>query len=135
MIFSGVSFSLLVPAVQVNDAFSIQGYVFPNAPSIAPYLEQPKTGPTSVFCKELAERLGCYVVAGYPERLKQHEVEKGTNNDGAEVDKIGANSAVLYGPGGEWIGGYRKTNLYETDMTWAKAGNRAIHYISYIQLN
>jgi hypothetical protein len=99
-----------------------QGYVFPNAHSIAPYLEYPKIGPTSVFCRELAQRLRCYVTAGYPERLEPHEIEKGIDNEGKEVEKIGANSAVVYGPSGEWVGGYRKTNLYETDMTWAKAG-------------
>jgi len=35
---------------------------------------------------------------------------------------VGANSAMLYGPKGEWIGGYRKTNLFKTDKTWAAAG-------------
>ena len=42
--------------------------------------------------------------------------------DGLEVERIGANSAVLYGPDGQWVGGYRKTNLFKTDLTWAKAG-------------
>lgn len=113
--------------------FNSQGYAFPNAHSIAPYLEHPKTGPTSLFCRELAQRLRCYVTAGYPERLEPHEVEKGPDNDGAEVEKIGANSAVLYGPSGEWVGGYRKTNLYETDMTWAKAGTISYPtFLSYV---
>jgi len=40
------------------------------------------------------------------------------------VEKIGANSAIIYGPDGEWVGGYRKTHLFETDRTWAKAGGR-----------
>lgn len=35
---------------------------------------------------------------------------------------VGANSATLYGPDGEWVGGYRKTNLFSTDKTWAKPG-------------
>nr|VWP01175.1 YTH domain-containing protein [Ganoderma boninense] len=105
------------------------GYVFPDAPSISPYLEEPRTGPTSSFCASLAARLHCYVVAGYPERLKPEEVhrvvlpadhEKGT--EAREVDKVGANSAALYGPDGQFVGDYRKTNLYETDMTWARAG-------------
>ncbi|KAJ7845376.1 carbon-nitrogen hydrolase [Mycena olivaceomarginata] len=84
------------------------GYVFDSAAAISPYLEHPRTGPTSMFCAELAQRLKCYVVAGYPEHT------------GARV--VGANSAALYGPGGEWVGGYRKTNLYSTDQTWAKPG-------------
>ncbi|KAF7985942.1 hypothetical protein HWV62_43878 [Athelia sp. TMB] len=89
------------------------GYMFPDSQSISRYLEEPKAGPTSLLCSELASRLQCYVTAGYPERLSTEE---------AEGSKIGANSAVLYGPKGEWIGGFRKTNLFRTDLTWAKAG-------------
>lgn len=39
-----------------------------------------------------------------------------------EVQQVGANSAVVYDPNGVRIGDYRKTNLFETDMTWAKPG-------------
>ena len=103
------------------------GYVFPDAASISPYLEEPRVGPTSQFCAALAARLCCYVVAGYPERLKSEEVHRAVlepdeNGIVKEVDKVGANSAALYGPNGEFVGDYRKTNLYETDMTWARAG-------------
>ncbi|KAJ7143590.1 carbon-nitrogen hydrolase [Mycena crocata] len=96
------------------------GYVFENAAAIGPYLEHPRTGPTSRFCAELAERLKCYVVAGYPERLEASEIEKHLSETGTHV--VGANSAALYGPAGDWVGGYRKTNLYITDTTWAKPG-------------
>ncbi|KAL0950147.1 hypothetical protein HGRIS_010143 [Hohenbuehelia grisea] len=95
------------------------GYAFPNSAAILPHLEEPKTGPTSTFCASLARRLACHVVAGYPERLKDTEIPQRSSN-GPEI--VGANSAVLYGPDGEWIGRYRKTNLFETDMPWAKAG-------------
>ncbi|KAF9465275.1 carbon-nitrogen hydrolase [Collybia nuda] len=112
------------------------GYVFDSAKAISPYLEDPRTGPTSKFCQELAMHLSCYVVAGYPERLASHEVEPHDHvektNEALESAKseeksqirmqVGANSLALYGPSGEWIGGYRKTNLFETDMTWAKPG-------------
>lgn len=37
-------------------------------------------------------------------------------------NQVGANSLTFFGPSGEWVGGYRKTNLFETDMTWAKPG-------------
>ncbi|RPD62257.1 carbon-nitrogen hydrolase [Lentinus tigrinus ALCF2SS1-7] len=110
------------------------GYVFPDAPSISPYLEEPRTGPTSRFCASLAARLRCYVVAGYPERLPPHEVHKAQiqSDDGSgntkEVDKVGANAAALYGPDGEFVGDYRKTNLYTTDMTWARAGTGFITF-------
>jgi len=98
------------------------GYVFPTSASISPHLENPRTGPTSLFCAELASRLRCYVTAGYPERLQSHEVEGSTDKNNSVVERIGANSAVLYGPTGEWVGGYRKTNLFDTDKSWAKPG-------------
>ena len=109
------------------------GYVFPNAKSISPFLESPKLGPTSLFCSNLAKRLHCYVTAGYPERLSSsssppeeihpvmtpNEMEDGSYE---RVDQVGANSAVIFSPDGELVGNYRKTNLYTTDMTWAKPG-------------
>lgn len=102
------------------------GYVFESSAAIMPYLEQPRTGPTSLFCLELAKRLHCYVVAGYPEDLPPNERCTRVNNSTGTPDTwnlVGANSTVLYGPGGEWIGGYRKTNLFRTDFPWAKAGS------------
>jgi protein N-terminal amidase len=98
----------------------------------------------------MAQRLNCYVVAGYPERLSLGEAESHVHIEmstvlsgemeippdssasdvpellGAKGEQpriqVGANSLALYGPTGEWVGGYRKTNLFETDMTWAKPG-------------
>lgn len=93
-------------------AFS--GYVFENATAITPYLEHPRTGPTSKFCSELARKLKCYVIAGFPEKLSLTEDRK--------INQVGANSAAFYGPDGEWVGGYRKSHLFETDLTWAKPG-------------
>lgn len=98
------------------------GYLFKDANSIKPYLEVPREGPTSRFCAELATNLKCHVVAGYPERLSPAEYELGIDHTGDPVTKIGANSAILYGPGGKFIGNYRKTNLFETDTTWSKPG-------------
>ncbi|KAF4590237.1 Carbon-nitrogen hydrolase [Pleurotus pulmonarius] len=94
------------------------GYTFPDATSISSVLEEPSAGPTSKFCAELAERLRCYVVTGYPERLRPEEVPSGDEAD----QPVGANSAVMYGPNGDLINNYRKTNLFDTDKTWAKAG-------------
>ncbi|KAI0685622.1 carbon-nitrogen hydrolase [Cytidiella melzeri] len=101
------------------------GYAFPDVTAVSPYLEDPKTGPTSNFCLELAKRLHCYVVAGYPERLAPDEPRQPTLNQkpyNTPTDEVGANSAILYGPDGEFIGNYRKTNPYDTDMTWSKPG-------------
>lgn len=112
------------------------GYVFENAAAILPHLEQPRIGVTSQFCSEWAKKLECYVMAGYPEKLDASELQEG-RRESKEVDnplplspngketgrvQVGANSAVIYGPDGKWIGGYRKTNLFETDLTWAKPG-------------
>ncbi|KAF8073961.1 carbon-nitrogen hydrolase [Lyophyllum atratum] len=140
------------------------GYVFDSAEAISPYLEEPRTGPSSLFCQEIAKQLGCYVAGGYPERLREEErwvVEeepqpetdgmiKNTLAGGMEIPpvdgslgvtqelssesvnaapepetrtQVGANSAVIFGPTGEWVGGYRKVNLFETDKPWAKPGN------------
>jgi len=106
------------------------GYVFDNATEISPYLEQPRTGPTSLFCSEIARTLECYVFAGYPEVLSSGEPSNSktttesmnTSCDSNRAEEVGANSAVVYDPKGEWVGGYRKTHLFETDKTWAKAG-------------
>ncbi|KAJ3855553.1 carbon-nitrogen hydrolase [Lentinula lateritia] len=103
----------------------MSGYNFQDAQAISPYLERPKKGPTSQFCSELAGRLKCYVFAGYPERLTDEEAplskEESTSETG-NSQTVGANSAVLYGPNGEWVGHYRKTNLFVTDKSWAKPG-------------
>jgi protein N-terminal amidase len=98
------------------------GYVFPTADSIKPFLEEPITGPTSRFSSELATRLRCHVVAGYPERLPDEEIEPGVDEWGNDITRVGANSAILFGPDGGCVGKYRKTNLFETDTTWAKSG-------------
>ncbi|KAI0064083.1 carbon-nitrogen hydrolase [Artomyces pyxidatus] len=97
------------------------GYCFPDSDSITPFLEHPRTGPTARFCAEWARRLQCHVVAGFPERLEADEVEPGVDHEGNAIERVGANSAVLCGPDG-WVGGYRKTNLFRVDTTWAKPG-------------
>ena len=102
------------------------GYVFPDASSISPYLEDPRTGPTSLFCAELSRRLRCYVAAGYPEALGSDELRSAITVENCEGEEVGANSAILYGPDGTLLGNYRKTNLFETDMTWAKPGGSII---------
>ncbi|KAL4081138.1 carbon-nitrogen hydrolase [Scleroderma citrinum] len=110
------------------------GYMFPDAASISPYLEHPRTGPTSVFCAEIARRLECYVVAGFPERLEHGFSPPPTTNTTGSVQNLidmhpsppalpGANTAILYGPTGEFLSLYRKSNLYKTDLSWATAGH------------
>ncbi|KAI0087739.1 carbon-nitrogen hydrolase [Irpex rosettiformis] len=101
------------------------GYVFPDVSAISPFLEDSQTGPTSHFCSDLAKRLRCYVIAGYPERLAPDEQRRPVLDQKpyqAITEEVGANSAILYGPTGEFISNYRKTNPFETDMTWSKPG-------------
>lgn len=101
-----------------NASFSLKfivGYAFPSAESIKPYLEKPRIGPTSRFCSDLAKRLCCHVIAGYPETMSCEEKLKAEGS-------VGYNSAIIYGPDGEWRGDYRKTNLFQTDVTWARKG-------------
>jgi protein N-terminal amidase len=104
---------------------ALSGYIFPTPLSILPYLEQPRIGPTSLLCRSLAQRLNCHVVAGYPEGLP--ESESGQSEDSGKAVKgegegVGWNSAMVVGPGGEWIGNYRKTFRFETDKNWAREG-------------
>ncbi|KAI6006458.1 carbon-nitrogen hydrolase [Pisolithus marmoratus] len=117
------------------------GYMFPNAASIYPYLEHPRTGPTCTFCAELARRLECYVTAGFPERLEHASNSAAppppstspattatpphNHTAGAHLPPtiVGFNTAVLYSPTGELLTLYRKSNLYETDLSWAAPGS------------
>ena len=129
MIFTGAVawFTTYLPKVYI-----FIGYVFPDAPSISPHLEDPRTGPTSRFCAELSKRLRCHVAAGYPEALGANEPRKTIVIRDYEHEEVGANSAVLYGPDGTLLGNYRKTNPYETDMTWAKPGAHIIFFLVVI---
>lgn len=118
------------------------GYMFPDATLISPYLEHPKTGPTCTFCAELARRLECYVAAGFPERLMWDSsstavpppppplslspattVPGTTGGVAHRPPAIGFNTAVLYSPTGEPLTLYRKSNLFETDLSWATPGS------------
>lgn len=105
----------------------MQGYVFASAEAITPYLEEPEKGPTSQFCESLAQKLRCYVIAGYPEGLNADE--RGSREDGSAV--VGANSAIIYDRQGKFLGGYRKGNLFETDKTWAKPGEEIIELYEF----
>jgi protein N-terminal amidase len=127
-----------------RDRGRVQGYMFPDAPSVAPYLEHPKTGPTASFCAELARRLECHVVAGFPERLEPPTSTPSTSDprlsrttspptpsttpSTAPSDSdthpglIGANAALLYDTTGHLVHAYHKSNLFPTDLTWARPG-------------
>lgn len=50
---------------------SFTGYTFSSPAAVRPYLETPFEGPTSEFCRNVARRIGCHVVAGYPEIIER----------------------------------------------------------------
>lgn len=64
------------------------------------------------------------MAAGYPEKLEPHEHASPLGGDSSSLHqpRIGANSAVMYGPTGERVGVYRKTNLFKLDLPWAVPG-------------
>lgn len=101
--------------------------MFPDAPSIAPYLEHPQTGPTGAFCAALARRLGCFVVVGLPERLSNVHASPSASahanvNVNASAQLVGANAALLFDSTGHLTHTYHKSNLFPTDRSWARPG-------------
>ncbi|GJJ15642.1 hypothetical protein Clacol_009920 [Clathrus columnatus] len=102
----------------------LTGYTFDSADSIKPFLEEPGLGVTSRCCKELATRLGCHVIAGYPEKLVGKNNDSNASEDNANLLKrlVGHNSAVLFNSKG-LCGNYRKTNLFDADKPWALPGD------------
>ena len=48
---------------------ALSGYIFSTPTSILPYLEPTTSGPTTQLAQALATRIGCTVIAGYPEAL------------------------------------------------------------------
>ncbi|ADV24796.1 protein N-terminal amidase [Cryptococcus gattii E566] len=110
----------------------LSGYVFNSPISILPYLEAPRIGPTSLLARALATRLGCHVIAGYPELIPSSSSPSSSptiTTDTApkemegEALGVGYNSAVIVSPLGEVVGNYRKTFRFETDKTWAREGD------------
>ena len=90
------------------------GYIFHGPQDIRPFAEQPRTGPTSIFIKELATQLRCHVIAGYPEALPDDEDD--------DPRYAAYNSAIICSPSGEYVGGGRKTNMFTADLPWCKPG-------------
>ena len=88
-----------------------------------PFLEDQIGGPTYELAIDLAKKIQCYVVAGYPEKYKPEEATQS-----AEVPNwpdgggVGYTSALLVDPNGQVIGNYRKTSLFVLDKCWAREG-------------
>lgn len=83
------------------------GYLWPDAPSVAPVAEEAGAGPGQDFLRSLARDLGVALVYGFPER------------DGTVL----YNSQGLVTPEGAPRAVYRKTHLFDADTWWAQPGN------------
>ncbi|KAH7318582.1 carbon-nitrogen hydrolase, partial [Stachybotrys elegans] len=95
-------------------AFS--GYNFRSLQHISPFLEHQSTGITSLWARNVALRLDCVVIAGYPEKVDLA--------DQWPADPEYYNSAIVVNEDGETIANYRKTHLYYTDEPWALEGRK-----------
>lgn len=135
---------------------ALSGYVFSTPTSILPYLEPTTSGPTTHLAQSLAQRIGCHVVAGYPEALpsapqpsdlnpgpgssSSSTAEQGESSDMGPTKEmkalegeglgVGWNSAVIVGPKGNVLGNYRKTFRFEQDKNWAREGGQFTHIAS-----
>lgn len=83
---------------------ALTGYNYKSREHIEPYLEPTENGPTSRWAAEISRKYKCFTLVGYPEWNAEH--------------KAIYNSAILTSPSGSTIHHYRKTHLYESDVTW-----------------
>lgn len=97
------------------------GYNYPSYESIKPYLEPTTSGVTTQWAILTAKRLGCHVIAGYPEISTDLEDALSDSNPEEPVHKR-YNSTVTVSPTGEILANYRKSFLYYTDESWATEG-------------
>ncbi|KAI8062505.1 carbon-nitrogen hydrolase [Gongronella butleri] len=98
--------------VLVLPEMAFTGYVFHTKDEVEPFLEDTRTGPTVHWAQRQAQRLRCYVAAGYPER----------HVDESSGQLIYYNSLCFVDREGRLLKTYRKSFLYETDENWAQEG-------------
>lgn len=91
----------------VAPEMSTTGYYYANRESIQPFVDTLPGKTTDAF-EKLTKKYDAYIVFGMP------EVDEKTD--------IYYNSAALVGPEG-YIGKYRKTQMWETEMHWAAWGD------------
>lgn len=101
------------------------GYNYPSYESIKPYLEPTTAGVTTKWAISTAKRLGCHVIAGYPELSTEIDETAQTSTDENVTGPIHKryNSTVTVSPTGEILANYRKSFLYYTDESWATEGS------------
>jgi len=91
------------------------GYNFNSVNEINCHLEPTAAGPSTVWARSTARRLGCYVALGYPEYC--------AHSPSLPLGPVSRyNSAVLVSPKGDVLANYRKHFLFATDELWAEEG-------------
>ncbi|MFB4164014.1 nitrilase-related carbon-nitrogen hydrolase [Alteribacillus sp. JSM 102045] len=96
--------------VAVAPEMATTGYMYDSRSEIEPFVESIPGDTTDKF-SDLTEKYDSYIVFGMP------EVDEETD--------LYYNSAVFIGPDG-YIGKYRKTQMWETEMHWAAWGDMGI---------
>ncbi|KAI9019241.1 carbon-nitrogen hydrolase [Phycomyces nitens] len=96
--------------VLVLPEMAFTGYVFNSLQEIKPFLQDAETGQTTMWAKQQALRLKCFVLAGYPEIAQENGETKYYN------------SQCCVNRQGELVYTYRKHFLYEVDENWAQEG-------------
>ncbi|KAG9077907.1 Carbon-nitrogen hydrolase, partial [Ceratobasidium sp. 370] len=119
------------------------GYVFPTADSILPFVEHPSASPSTNTCIELARRLQCHVIAGYPappltideskQQAKDGTVPEASNQKAPSGQGVARNSAIVVDPNGNVIHTYAKTNMFEADLPWAQPGSGFSTFTTSVQ--
>lgn len=100
------------------------GYNYPSYESIKTYLEPTTAGVTTRWAISTAKRLGCHVIAGYPEISTDTDATEQTSSNGSTTEPVYKryNSTVTVSPTGKILANYRKSFLYYTDESWASEG-------------
>jgi protein N-terminal amidase len=100
------------------------GYNYPSYESIKPSLEPTTAGVTTQWAISTAKRLGCHVIAGYPEISTDLDATENTSTNDSSIEPSYKryNSTVTVSPTGEILANYRKSFLYYTDESWAAEG-------------
>lgn len=122
----------------VAPEMALTGYVFRDREEIAPLCEDVSTqeGVTIGLAKELAQRLGCYTIMGFPEVV--NNTESGKTNDKVKASEPHDarptstapassfpqyfNSALLTSPAGQILHTFRKHFLFMSDEVWSSDG-------------
>lgn len=90
------------------------GHNFGSYDEVAPYLEPPGSGISSLWARTIALKHNTNVLVGYPEQIDA--------SGGSRAGPKQFNSAILVNGDGETVANYRKTFLHSLDESWAREG-------------